>query len=67
MMDGTTGKTVQGSGVVINDSNEITNITKLTSVELRTSNYKDNIGHSGFFMTAGAQGVIQITKEKYVK
>ena len=64
-MDGTTGKSVQGSGVVINDSNEITNIAKLTSVELHTNNYKDGIGHSGLFMTAGANGVVQMTKDTY--
>ena len=64
-MDGTTGKAVQGSGVVINDSNEITNIAKLTSVELHTNNYKDGIGHSGLFMTAGANGVVQMTKDTY--
>ena len=64
-MDGTTGKAVQGSGVIINDSNEITGVNKLTSVEFRSNTYKDGIGHSGLFMTAGANGVVQMTKDTY--
>ena len=63
--DGTTGQTIQNSGVVVDDNDEITGVSKLTSAELRTNNYKDNIGHSGFFLTPGANGVVQLTKDTY--
>ena len=63
--DGTTGQTIQNTGVIIDDNDEITGVNKLTSVELRTNNYKDNIGHSGFFLTPGANGVVQLTKDTY--
>jgi len=51
--DGTTGQTIQASGVVVDDNDEITGVNKLTSVEFRTNNYKDNIGHSGFSLHLG--------------
>jgi hypothetical protein len=63
--DGTTGQTIQNSGVVIDDNDEITGVNKLTSVELRTNTYNDGIGHSGFFLTTGANGVVQLTKDTY--
>ncbi len=63
--DGTTGQTIQNSGVVINDNNEITGVDKLTTAEIRSSNIKDVIGHSGFFLTLGANGYVQLTKDTY--
>jgi hypothetical protein len=56
---------VQGLGVVINDSNQITNIAKLTSVEFRSNTYNDGIGNSGLFLTVGDNGVVQMTKSTY--
>ena len=63
--DGTTGQTIQASGVVVDDNDEITGVNKLTSVELRTNTYNDGIGHSGFFLTTGSNGVVQLTKDTY--